>query len=152
MNERQKELADKIIKFFQEKEGLHFTTDEISHSLNLTESTETRNVRYVIAILESKGILEAEQYTIYTYQTTGVGYRYFLADKGWLYENYETFLIQEAMEIENEKLNKEIDLDIKRMTKDNLGWQRWPKKYWWLVVLLTIIITAVVTAILQRLI
>src|SRR5438445_1418751 len=32
---------------------------------------------------------------------------------------------------ENERLNKEIDMEIKRKTLDALKWDRVPKKFWW---------------------
>jgi hypothetical protein len=53
-------------------------------------------------------------------------------------------------EKENERLNKEIDLDIKRRTRDNLKWQRWPSKHWYIVMVLSALLSAGITKILER--
>lgn len=52
-----------------------------------------------------------------------------------------------SVEEENEKLNKEIDLEIKKRTRDNLKWQRWPMKYWYVVMILSSAISVAITKI-----
>jgi len=53
-------------------------------------------------------------------------------------------------DIENERLNKEIDIDIKRRTRDSLKWQRWPMKYWYVIMFMSAGLSAGVTKILER--
>jgi hypothetical protein len=50
---------------------------------------------------------------------------------------------------EAEDLNREIDIEIKQRTKDQMKWQRWPMKYWYVVAFSGIILTAAATKIFE---
>jgi len=49
-----------------------------------------------------------------------------------------------ATENEEIRVNKEIDLEIKNRTLDQLGWERIPKKFWWLIAIVTALLGALV--------
>ena len=42
-----------------------------------------------------------------------------------------------AAAAENDRITREIDLEIKRRTLENLKWERIPKKFWWVFAVLS---------------
>lgn len=54
---------------------------------------------------------------------------------------------QHEDEIENTRLNTEIDIEIKKETLQRLKWDRWQKKYWYIIPTVTILFSAVLSGI-----
>jgi hypothetical protein len=45
----------------------------------------------------------------------------------------------------------EIDVDVKELTRQNLKAEAWPKKYWWLIALVTLVISGIFSPIVSEL-
>jgi hypothetical protein len=152
MTEKQQKLADEIVNIFKIKEGIHLSIDEIHYLSKKNGSIQIEIFHYVVAILKLKGILESEPYTLQNFGGSGVltKYKYFLTDKGWIYDNYKSILIEDDNNKSKDILNYELDTEIKKRTRDSLKWQYLPSKYWYIVMLLSAVVSVLATRILEQ--
>jgi|SRR5450755_668802 len=112
--------------FFYDNPDIKFTVESIMESMPTFYNHRDLIIAGTIVLLRQNKIIRIPQDSYVYWQASKVGIQ--------------------AMrdEAENVRLNKEIDLFIKTEQKDQMKWERWPKRHWVIVAIGTAILGGLV--------